>query len=365
MLSLDDRPKYTKQREYSSKVALHQFIDSNGLIRGVSHCKLLLCRAGVSEVSMFVSKVRLVEVDEDRAEQRLDNFLRYAMNNVPKSRIYRIIRKGEVRINGKRAKPETRLQSGDVVRIPPVVDASKETVSVQPGQGLRLALEQAIVYEDDSILVVNKPSGLAVHGGSGLSLGLIEALRAQRTDCRFLELVHRLDRDTSGVILIAKKRRCLTLLQDEFRFKKRVQKTYWCLTAGQWPAACEQIDAPLLRHEESVSGERRVSVHSDGKASTTWFRVLKQYADCAWMEAQPVTGRTHQIRVHSQYAGCPILGDDKYQSKGASALTQSLQLKRLFLHAAQLKIPHPESREEMTFVADLEPKLQALLSRLK
>ncbi len=311
-----------------------------------------------------MSKVRFIEVEEDRADQRLDNFLRYFLNNVPKSRIYRIIRKGEVRINGKRAKPDTKLIAGDVVRVPPVSDAAKVVEIAQPGQALRDALKAAVVFEDDCLMAVNKPSGLAVHGGSGLKLGLIESLRADRQSEKFLELVHRLDRDTSGVVLIAKKRKCLTTLQDEFRAKQQVQKTYWCLVKGQWPIQTARVDAPLLRHEESKSGERRVSVHKDGKASVTKFRLLKQFEDCAWVEAKPVTGRTHQIRVHCQYVGCPILGDDKYQDNECEVIAKKIGLKRLFLHAAQISIPHPKTREEMTFGADLEPSLKALLARL-
>jgi len=311
-----------------------------------------------------VSKVRFIEVEEDRAEQRLDNFLRYFLNNVPKSRIYRVIRKGEVRVNGKRAKPDSKLSKGDIVRVPPVTNAEKEAVVAMPGQSLRKALDAAVVYEDECLLAVNKPSGLAVHGGSGLKLGMIEALRADRPQQKFLELVHRLDRDTSGVVLVAKKRKCLTVMQDEFRSKTKVQKTYWCLVKGQWPAKANKVDAPLLRHDESKSGERRVSVHPDGKASVTKFRLLKQFADCALVEAQPVTGRTHQIRVHCQYLGCPILGDDKYQDAESESLAKTIGLKRLFLHAAQLVLPHPVTGEEMTFVADLDSKLKALLARL-
>ncbi|EAR09761.1 ribosomal large subunit pseudouridine synthase C [Reinekea blandensis MED297] len=312
-----------------------------------------------------MAKVQFIEVSADRAEQRLDNFLRYYLNNVPKSRIYRIIRKGEVRVNKKRAKPDTKLSEGDVVRVPPVTMAEKTIENPQPSAGLRKALDHAIVFEDSALLAVNKPSGLAVHGGSGLKLGLIEALRAQRESEPFLELVHRLDRDTSGVVLVAKKRKSLTLLQDEFRQKTRVRKTYWCLVKGHWPDGCSVVDAPLLRHEESASGERRVSVQANGKPSRTHFRVLKQYQDCAWVEALPITGRTHQIRVHCQYVGCPILGDDKYQDSEAESLASKLGLNRLFLHAAQLTLPHPETREEMTFVADLDERLKALLLRLK
>jgi 23S rRNA pseudouridine955/2504/2580 synthase len=325
---------------------------------------LLSCGFLLGFKVLFVSGVRIIEVEEDRSGQRLDNFLMYYLNNVPKSRIYRIIRKGEVRINKGRAKPDTKLAAGDLVRVPPVTDAAKKPDDVQPSQGLRATLDKAIVFEDDVMMAVNKPSGLAVHGGSGLKMGLIEALRADKTDIKFLELVHRLDRDTSGIVLVAKKRKALTLMQDEFRLKKNVQKTYWCLVKGQWPKNVNKIDAPLLRHEESKSGERRVSVHPDGKPSVTKYRLLKQFEHCAWVEAQPVTGRTHQIRVHCVAAGCPILGDDKYQDEEAAQIAKSIGLKRLFLHAAQLTIPHPIDRKEMAFVADLEPKLKALLASL-
>jgi 23S rRNA pseudouridine955/2504/2580 synthase len=256
------------------------------------------------------------------------------------------------------------LAEGDVVRVPPVTNSEKAKDTSLPSQNLRQALSDSVVFEDDVLLAVNKPSGLAVHGGSGLKLGLIEALRADRPEQKFLELVHRLDRDTSGIILVAKKRKCLTLLQDEFRQKSNVQKTYWCLVKGQWPSGTRQVNAPLLRHEEQTSGERRVSVNSNGKPSVTRFRLLKQFEDCAWVEAQPVTGRTHQIRVHCKHVGCPILGDDKYQDSEAEGVAKKLGLKRLFLHAAQIRIPHPIEREEMTFVADLDDKLKALLSRL-
>ncbi len=311
-----------------------------------------------------MSKVRFIEIEEDRSGQRLDNFLIYILNNVPKSRIYRIIRKGEVRINGKRAKPDTKLNESDVVRVPPVTNSEKDKVSVEPSQKLRLTLNSAIVFEDDVMLAVNKPSGLAVHGGSGLKLGLIEALRADKSEEKYLELVHRLDRDTSGVVLIAKKRKSLTLMQDEFRNKENVQKTYWCLVKGTWPTHIKKVDAPLLRHEESASGERRVSVSSKGKASVTHFRLLKQFEHCAWVEAQPITGRTHQIRVHCLHVGCPILGDDKYQDTESKDIARKIGLKRLFLHASQIQIPHPIERELMTISADLESNLQALLARL-
>lgn len=303
----------------------------------------------------------MVEVSDDRDGQRLDNFLMYVLNNVPKTRIYRIIRKGEVRVNGKRAKPDTKLIAEDVVRVPPVSDATKQIDTVSVDSNLEWKLTNAILFEDESLIAINKPSGLAVHGGSGLKLGLIEALRSMRPEGEFYELVHRLDRDTSGVVLIAKKRKALTVLQNEFRAKHSVQKTYWCLVGGQWPVDRTKIDAPLLRHEESSSGERRVSVHHDGKPSQTKFRILKSSSTLSWIEAMPITGRTHQIRVHCLYAGHPILGDDKYQDEASQQMAKKIKLKRLFLHAAQLVIPHPVTGHMMTFKADIEPKLQAIL----
>lgn len=309
-----------------------------------------------------MSSVSIVSVEEDRVDQRLDNFLRYHLVNVPKSRIYRIIRKGEVRVNGKRAKADTRLKAGDQVRIPPIEYQQRHAASApSASQQLRLALKKAIVFEDDSLIAINKPSGLAVHGGTGLKLGLIEALRSDRDKHESLELVHRLDRETSGIVLIAKKRKALVALQDEFREKNSVQKTYWCLVKGHWAESTTSIDAPLLRLEESASGERRVVVDPSGKPSETSFRVLKHLQDMTWLEATPVTGRTHQIRVHCQFQGAPILGDDKYQDEVAEQLASKIGLKRLFLHAVQLKIPHPVSRELMTFQAPLDAKLKSLL----
>ncbi|WP_232819381.1 23S rRNA pseudouridine(955/2504/2580) synthase RluC [Saccharospirillum mangrovi] len=299
----------------------------------------------------------------DRAGQRIDNFLIGYWKKVPKSRVYRVLRKGEVRVNGKRVKPEYRLVADDEIRIPPVTLPETNTETVVPGQSLQRHLDNAILYEDDWVVAINKPSGLAVHGGSGIRLGLIESYRAMRPELRFVELVHRLDRDTSGVVLIAKKRSALTTLQAAFRAKTDVKKTYWCLVHGRWSDDVTEVDAPL-RKQQAVGGERFVRVAPDGKASLTRFRVLKAYAQATWVEAQPVTGRTHQIRVHCQHAGHPILGDTKYQSGRAEQLCREMGLERLFLHAAQLRVPHPDSGAELVIEAPLERPLFSLLQQL-
>jgi 23S rRNA pseudouridine955/2504/2580 synthase len=310
-----------------------------------------------------VANVELYEVEDDREGQRIDNFLIGHWKSVPKSRVYRVLRKGEVRVNGKRVKPEYRLVAQDTVRIPPVRIAEKPVSTAVPSQTLRHQLDKAILYEDDVLVALNKPHGLAVHGGSGISLGLIESYRIIRPELKFVELVHRLDRDTSGVVLIAKKRSALKALQEVFRHKAEVKKVYWCLVHGSWPEHQRLVDVPL-RKNEAQGGERIVTVAPDGKPSQTRFRLLKVFARCSWVEAQPITGRTHQIRVHAQHAGHPILGDTKYQSSRAETVAREIGLGRLFLHAAQLTVPHPVSGELLTIKAPLDPALERLLTSL-
>lgn len=306
-------------------------------------------------------QVRYLEVDADQAGQRVDNFLRTALKGVPKSLIYRVLRKGEIRVNKKRVKPDTRLDTGDVVRIPPIRTAQRgEAAPV--GQGLADHLEEAILYESDSLLIINKPSGLAVHGGSGVSLGLIEALRQVRPDCRFLELVHRLDRDTSGCIMVAKKRSMLRYLHDALR-ERKVRKIYHALVVGRWSTRCNQVDAPLKRFELK-SGERMVKVHLEGKASVTSFKVLQRYGDLATLiEARPLTGRTHQIRVHTQFAGHPIVGDTKYTPDEDNDGFRQLGLRRLMLHAARLEVTLPDG-ERLGIDAPLDDATAASLKQL-
>lgn len=280
--------------------------------------------------------VQWLNIDNDSAGQRVDNYLIARLKGVPKSLVYRILRKGEVRVNKGRVKPEYKLKAGDTVRVPPVrIAQTADTVA--PSESLADLLRNAIVYEDESIFVINKPSGLAVHGGSGVSLGLIESLRQIRGD-RFLELVHRLDRGTSGCVMVAKSRKGLRYMQQQLR-DGAINKVYNALVFGRWPNRRRGVDMPLLK-SHMPNGEGIVRVVEEGtegaKASLTEYRVLQRYSGCTLVEAKPITGRTHQIRVHSQYAGHIILGDDKYTSAEQQALTRELGLKRLFLHAASL-----------------------------
>ncbi|MDO6686013.1 MULTISPECIES: 23S rRNA pseudouridine(955/2504/2580) synthase RluC [unclassified Agarivorans] len=306
--------------------------------------------------------VQMVTVSDDEAGQRIDNFLLKRLKGVPKSRIYRILRKGEVRVNKKRVKPEYKVVGSDIVRIPPI-RVAEETGLPSNKLNQVVQLEQHIVYEDDCLLVINKPSGMAVHGGSGLSFGVIEALRSLRQDCRYLELVHRIDRDTSGLLVVAKKRSALREMHRQLR-EKVVQKDYLTLVHGQWPKSTKTVDAPL-RKNAVASGERIVIVdHQEGKASLTRYRIERRFADMTLMKASPVTGRTHQIRVHSQYEGHSIAGDDKYTSRELLSEAASQGLHRLFLHAWQIRFTHPATEKEMHLTAPLESSLKSYLDKL-
>jgi len=307
--------------------------------------------------------VHFIAISADEAGQRIDNFLRTQLKGVPKSMIYRILRKGEVRVNKKRIKPEYKLEAGDEVRIPPVRVAEREEENVSPKLTKVAALEGAIVYEDDHILVMNKPSGTAVHGGSGLSFGVIEGLRALRPDARFLELVHRLDRDTSGILLVAKKRSALRSLHEQLR-EKGMQKDYLALVRGQWPSHVKAVRAPLMKNILQ-SGERIVKVNSEGKPSETLFKVEERYAIATLVKASPVTGRTHQIRVHTLHAGHPIAFDDRYGEAEFDMQLSGTGLKRLFLHAAALRFTHPASGEVMRVEAPLDDQLKRCLDILR
>lgn len=289
------------------------------------------------------SGVKLIEVAPELAGQRIDNFLITALKGVPKTLVYRILRKGEVRVNKGRVKPEYKLQAGDVVRVPPVrLPERDEPAPV--AQGLLQRLEAAIVYEDKALIVMNKPAGIAVHGGSGLSFGVIEALRQLRPDAKELELVHRLDRDTSGLLMIAKKRSMLRHLHAALR-GDGVDKRYMALVRGHWPTAKKQVNAPLQK-SNLRSGERMVEVNDEGKEALTLFRVLRRFGEFATMvEARPITGRTHQIRVHTLHAGHMIAGDNKYGDEDFSREIRELGGKRLFLHAYQLTVPLPDGGE--------------------
>ena len=307
--------------------------------------------------------VKIVAITADEAGQRIDNFLRTQLKGVPKSMIYRILRKGEVRVNKKRIKPEYKLEDGDEVRIPPVRVAERDDEAVSPHLKKVAALEGVILYEDDHLLVLNKPSGTAVHGGSGLSFGVIEGLRALRPEARFLELVHRLDRDTSGVLLIAKKRSALRSLHEQLR-EKGMQKDYLALVRGQWQSHVKVVQAPLLKNILQ-SGERIVRVNSEGKPSETRFKVEERYESATLVRCSTVTGRTHQIRVHTLHAGHPIAFDDRYGDREFDAQLANTGLTRLFLHAAALTFTHPGTGETLRIEAPMDSQLKRCLQILR
>lgn len=327
--------------------------------RGVSSSKAEQHR--VPTEAQVRSEVRWVTITEDNAGQRVDNFLLAQLRGVPKSLVYRIVRRGEVRVNKGRVRPDRRLDVGDEVRIPPVAQKAKKA-DVVPGSRVQGVMEEAIVFENEHMLVVNKPAGIAVHGGSGLSFGLIEVLRAARPEARFLELVHRLDRDTSGLVMIAKKRSALRFLQDELR-QRRTRKHYHALVAGRWPASVNRVTAPLLRYE-LPSGERRVRVDDSGKESLTLYKVLNVYGGYSLVQASPVTGRTHQIRVHSACTGHPIAGDDKYMDSSSLKAFRATGGARLMLHARALEFSLPASGENIELEAPYDEAFAAVLERL-
>jgi 23S rRNA pseudouridine955/2504/2580 synthase len=309
-------------------------------------------------------QVEYVTIDEDNFEQRIDNFLLTKLKGVPKSMIYRIVRKGEVRVNKKRIKPEYKLQIDDIVRIPPVRVAEKDNRKAPSPNLSRVSqLEDRIIHEDNHLIVLNKPAGIAVHGGSGVDYGVIEGLRSLRPQQKYLELVHRLDKDTSGVLLVAKKRSALKHLHEQLR-SKTMQKDYLALVRGQWQASDKSVKAPLLKITLK-SGERIVRVNKEGKESETRFKIMQRYQGCTLVKASPVTGRTHQIRVHCQYAGHPIACDDKYSEQQFDDSMRALGLDRLFLHAAELKFTHPENNEVTQVKAPLDPVLLSTLEKLK
>ncbi|EHZ6871338.1 MULTISPECIES: 23S rRNA pseudouridine(955/2504/2580) synthase RluC [Providencia] len=309
------------------------------------------------------NQVQFIDISDDEAGQRIDNFLLTKLKGVPKSMIYRIIRKGEVRVNKGRIKPEYKLVEGDQVRVPPVRVAERETTPVSAKLDKVAALANCILFEDDVLLVLNKPSGTAVHGGSGLSFGVIEGLRALRPEARFLELVHRLDRDTSGILLVAKKRSALRALHEQLRLKQ-MQKDYLALVRGNWQSHMKVVQAPLLKNILQ-SGERVVKVSSEGKPSETRFKVEERFDNATLIKASPVTGRTHQIRVHTLYAGHPIAFDDRYGDKQFDSQLAGTGLNRLFLHASALKFTHPKTGEEMRLQAPLDNQLNHCLKILR
>ena len=308
-------------------------------------------------------QVRRLVVDEGSEGQRLDNFLLRILKGVPKTHVYRVIRSGEVRVNKGRAAPDTRLALGDEVRVPPVRMAEPATAAVAAP-----AREFIVLFEDEHLLAIDKPAGVAVHGGSGVAFGVIEQLRRARPDAKFLELVHRLDKETSGVLLLAKKRSALTALQDQFR-NRDTDKRYVALVAGAWPANKRVIDVALHKTLDA-QGERHVrpvpADHADGRRSITLVKVAKGFTAFTLLDVTLKTGRTHQIRVHLASEGHAIVGDPKY---GDFALNRQMargehRFGRMFLHARQLAFEHPATAERVEVNAPLPPECETLLQQL-
>ena len=303
----------------------------------------------------------MLEVAEEYSGQRLDNFLQRELKGVPKTRLYRAMRKGEIRVNKGRVKADYRVQTGDQVRIPPLRVAERDELKSVPKRWANL-LEEQLLYEDKGLWVLNKPSGLAVHGGSGLNFGLIECLRLLHPEDRYMELVHRLDRDTSGCIMIARKPAVLKDLHKQLRDDK-VSKRYLALVNGHWSSKRTFVEAPLLKNTVK-SGERIVRVNKEGKYARTEFSVVERFEGTTLVEARPVTGRTHQIRVHALQAGHPLLGDDKYGDREADQGARKQGLKRLFLHASSLGFRNAEGRKQVVS-APLDSELEDYLTRLR
>lgn len=304
--------------------------------------------------------VTFLEVGEDGAGQRIDNYLLKRLKGVPKSHVYRILRSGEVRVNKGRVGADRRLEPGDRVRVPPVRVADKPQEAAAP------AREFAVVFEDEAMIVLDKPAGVAVHGGSGVDFGVIEQLRRARPQAKFLELAHRLDRETSGLLIIAKKRAALTRLHDMFR-DGGMDKRYFALVKGHWRDKLRNVKLPLLKYL-TPEGERRVRVSPEGKEAHSIMRLQGRWktplGDISLIEVELRTGRTHQIRVHLAHLGFPILGDEKYGDFTLNRDLQKAGLKRMFLHAASMRLPHPLNGEKLNLVAPLPEELANFMERL-
>lgn len=307
--------------------------------------------------------VQFTIISMEEASQRIDNFLRTHLKSIPRSVIYRIVRKGEVRVNKKRVKPEYKLQTGDELRIPPIRQSTQKPLAILKNLKKVTALSNAILYEDDHLIVLNKPAGTAVHAGSGLSFGVIEGLRALRSEARFLELVHRLDRHTSGVLLISKKRSALRALHQQLR-SQEIQKDYLALVRGQWQPHIKVITAPLLKNI-FVNGKRLVQVNSQGKPSKTKFKIEECFTHATLVKASPITGRSHQIRVHARHAGHPIAFDERYGDNKFDQHLKECGLNRLFLHASMLRFVHPNNGETLCIKAPLDRILRNCLFYLR
>lgn len=308
-------------------------------------------------------QVRHVEVAADEAGQRIDNFLMRHLKGVPRSHVYRIVRKGEVRVNKGRIKASYKVVAGDIVRIPPVRVDAADKGAAPPPRDARREIEARVLYEDDRVVVINKPSGMAVHGGSGLSFGVIEALRAARPEAHYLELAHRLDRETSGCLVICKKRSALRRIHQMLR-EGGMDKRYITLVAGSWSLKREELRLKLKK-QNLRGGERMVDVREDGKEAVSRFRALDYFPGATLLEVEIDTGRTHQIRVQAAHYGHPVLGDDKYGDREANKEFRRKGLKRMFLHAAAIGFEWPDSGERLDVHAPLDDDLRAVIDRLE
>ncbi len=305
-------------------------------------------------------KARIIQINETGEGQRVDNYLFKFLKNIPKSRIYRMLRTGEVRINKKRSKPSDKLNFGDEVRLPPLHQSS--SVQIMLPKDVHDRLLNAILYEDEDLMVINKPPGLAVHGGTENSFGVIDILRQALPTLKCLELAHRLDKDTSGCLLIAKKRESLKALQQLFK-EGGCQKTYFALVHGRWPKNWHSIDDPLLK-SLLPSGGHRVSVHPEGKEALTTVNIETLFAKHSLLRLSPKTGRTHQLRVHLSYRGYPIVGDLKYGQRRLDQTLPATEKSRLFLHAQKIAFIHPKTQEKLSVEAPLYADLQAVLEQI-
>ena len=314
----------------------------------------------MNRLSPEESSVRTITISQRHEGQRIDNFLIRELKGVPRSRVYRIIRKGEVRVNKKRCKPELKLRTGDKVRVPPVRVSSNESKTEHVSSALIELFLRSILYETDEILVINKPSGFAVQGGTGIRVNIIDTLRNIRSEWKGLELAHRLDRDTSGCLVLAKNIIALRDLQSQFKLKT-INKIYHAIIVGYWPDELEVVDAPLLKNKLS-SGERIVKVAKDGKESKTRFKVIKHFKEATLLEARPETGRTHQIRVHCHYAGFPIVGDTKYSVEFKNSDLKSI--KKLCLHAAKIGLKEPGSETLIEIAAPTDKYFESVLENI-
>lgn len=313
------------------------------------------------EANGAAPRARIVEATQEDEGQRLDNFLARHLKGVPRSHVYRLLRTGQVRVNGGRVKAAYRIAPGDKVRIPPVRQGAASDMPPPPKRA-RNELEDRILHEDDRVIVINKPAGMAVHGGSGLSFGVIEALRAARPDAPFLELAHRLDRETSGCLVVCKKRSALRRVHELLR-EGQVSKRYLALVSGSWSRKKEEVRLSLKK--QIHGGERMVDVHADGKESVSLFRPIEYFPGATLMEVDIQTGRTHQIRVQAAHVGHPLLGDDKYGDRDANREFRKHGLKRLFLHAAAVGFEWPDNNNRVGVSAPLEDDLRQVIDKLE